>query len=178
MGSPKAHLTWAGETFLDRLIGVFQPVCSDVIVVLGHEPEYIRAAASRPAIFVVNGDHALGQITSLQCGLRALPAGTDAVFFTPLDYPGIRAETVRSLLQAYSGEEPAVVPQTGGKHGHPVLVSARLVPEFLALTPDQSARDVMHRHAERTRYVDVTDSGTVHDVDDPASYAALSKVLS
>jgi CTP:molybdopterin cytidylyltransferase MocA len=178
MGSPKAHLTWAGETFLDRLISIFQPVCSDVIVVLGHEPERVRAAASRPATFVVNPDYSLGQLTSLQCGLRAVPVDVDAVFFTPLDYPAVSAGTVRSLFQAYSGEEPAVVPQTGGKHGHPVLVSARLVHEFLELAIDRSAREVMHRHAVHTRYVDVEDPGTVHDVDDPQSYASLAQVLS
>jgi molybdenum cofactor cytidylyltransferase len=177
MGSPKAHLTWAGETFLDRLIGIFQPVCSDVIVVLGHEPERIRAAASRPAKFVVNPDFALGQLTSLQCGLQAVPADADVVFFTPLDYPAVTEDTVRSLMQACTGAELAVVPQIAGKHGHPVLVSAQLVPEFLALPPDRSARDVMHRHVDRTVYVDVSDAGTVHDVDDPESYQALAQVL-
>jgi CTP:molybdopterin cytidylyltransferase MocA len=178
MGSPKAHLTWAGETFLDRLIGIFEPVCSSVIVVLGHEPDTVRAAASRHAGFVVNPDYALGQLTSLQCGLRAVPPGTDAVFFTPLDYPAVSASTVRALMDAYTGAELAVVPRIDGRHGHPVLVSARLVPEFLALTPDRSARDVMHRHVDSTVYIDVADAGTVHDVDDPASYAALPQVMS
>jgi molybdenum cofactor cytidylyltransferase len=178
MGSPKAHLTWAGETFLDRLIGIFQPVCSEVIVVLGHEPERVRAAASRPAKFVVNPDHALGQLTSLQCGLRALHPELDGVFFTPLDYPAVGADTVRTLMQAYTGAEPAVVPRIRGKHGHPVLVCAGLLPEFLALESDRSARDIMHRYADRTRYVDVSDAGTVHDVDDPASYEALAQVIS
>ena len=117
MGSPKAHLTWQGETFLDRLIGVFQPFCPKIIVVLGHDPERIRSAATRPAEFVINADHAFGQITSLRCGLQALPPDLDAVFFTPLDYPGIRAETVRALLSVWDGRQSAIVPQNGGKHG-------------------------------------------------------------
>lgn len=177
MGSPKALLTWSGETFLDRLIGVFEPVCGKVIVVLGHDPERIRTAATRSADFVFNPDHALGQLTSLQCGLRALPQDAEVVFFTPLDYPGIDGATVRRLLEAYTGNEAAVVPRTGGRHGHPVLIAAQLVPEFLALTPDRSARDVMHSHVDRTRYVDVEDAGTIHDVDDPESYRALTQVL-
>jgi molybdenum cofactor cytidylyltransferase len=178
MGSPKALLTWGGETFLDRLIGVFQPPCLNVIAVLGHEPERIRAAATRPADFVFNPDHALGQLTSLQCGLRALPPDIDAVFFTPVDYPAISAGTVRTLLHSYTGRELAVVPRRDGKRGHPVLVAAELVPEFLALAPDRSARDVMHRHVDRTLYVDVEDAGTVHDVDDPEAYRALQRVMS
>jgi molybdenum cofactor cytidylyltransferase len=177
MGSPKAHLTWEGETFLDRLIGIFQPFCSRVVVVLGHEPERVRAAATRPAEFVINPDYAFGQLTSLQCGLRAVPPSTEAAFFTPLDYPGIRVETVRAVLDHYTGHELAVVPQVGARHGHPVLVSAQLIPEFLSLRSDQTARDVMHRHVDRTVYVNVPDAGIVHDVDDPESYRSLAQVL-
>ena len=59
-----------------------------------------------------------------------------------------------------------------------MLISARLVPEFLALTNDQTARDVMHRHTAETVYVDVPDAGIVHDVDDPESYRKLAQVLS
>jgi molybdenum cofactor cytidylyltransferase len=178
MGSPKALLTWDGETFLDRLIGHFQTACSQVIVVLGHEPERIRSAATLPVEFVFNPDHQLGQLTSLQCGLRSLRADIEAVFFTPVDYPAISAGTVRTLLHSYTGRELAVVPKTNGKHGHPVLVAAQIIPEFLALPPDRSARDIMHRHIDRTVYVDVNDAGTLHDVDDPDSYDALQRVMS
>ena len=74
MGSPKALLPYAGETFVDRLIGVFQSVCDSVIVVLGHEADAIRSGVRRKASFVFNPDHELGQLTSLQCGLRAARA--------------------------------------------------------------------------------------------------------
>ena len=43
MGSPKALLEFDGETFLDRLILTLGGACSPVIVVLGCEPQRIRA---------------------------------------------------------------------------------------------------------------------------------------
>ncbi len=53
MGSPKALLDIAGETFLDRLIALFEARCSPVIVVLGPTPdEFARASRTREAIFV------------------------------------------------------------------------------------------------------------------------------
>ena len=43
MGKPKPLLELGGETFLDRLIGLLAGCCSPVVVVLGHEPEVVRA---------------------------------------------------------------------------------------------------------------------------------------
>lgn len=176
MGTPKALLTFGGETFLDRLIGIFEADCDDVVVVLGHDAERVRSAATRKARFVYNPDHELGQLTSLQCGLRAIPADVEVVFFTPLDYPAIQAKTVRTVLDALSSEDDAAAPQHGGKHGHPVLIRPAMISRFLNLTPEQTARDVMH--ASRIRYIDVDDPGTVQDVDDPEAYRALLQVAS
>ena len=179
MGSPKALLTLGSETFADRLIGVFDGLCSPVVVVLGHDAERIQAGITRNARFVFNPDHALGQLTSLQCGLRSIAAKPDAVLFTPVDYPSFSRDTVASLLNAFEREKPRVaVPRCGGRHGHPVLIASNLIEEFLALRLDASARDVIHRHAGHTLYVDVDDPGINRDVDDPDAYRALLQVAS
>ena len=177
MGSPKALLPIGGETFADRLIGVFQGLCDQIVVVLGHEAERIRAGVKRDATFVFNPDHALGQLTSLQAGLRSIHPETDAVFFTPVDYPAFTRSTVTSLLYAH-GSAPITVPRFQTHHGHPVLVSAVLVPEFLALPLEGSARDIVHRHAGHTLYVDVDDPGITRDVDHPEEYQALLRTAS
>lgn len=176
MGSPKALLTLAGETFLDRLIGVFEPVCSEVVVVLGHDADRVRSAARRSARFVYNPDHQQGQLTSLQCGMRAVSEDIECLFFTPLDYPAIRPVTVQAVSNALTDGDVAVAPQYDGKHGHPVLIRRGLIPRFLTLAPERTARDVMH--SIRIRYVDVDDPGTVQDVDDPEGYRALLEVAS
>jgi molybdenum cofactor cytidylyltransferase len=173
MGTAKALLAYRGETFLDRLIGLFEPLCSQVIVVLGHDADRIRAGLRRDAEFVLNPDPARGQLTSLQCGLLAVSREADAVFFTPVDYPAIQPSTVTLLLEAFSDND-AVVPRHAGRRGHPVLVSTRLLPRFLELSPDRSARDVMHAASERTRYVDVDDPGILRDVDDLKAYEELT----
>jgi CTP:molybdopterin cytidylyltransferase MocA len=55
-----------------------------------------------------------------------------------------------------------------------VACTCELIPEFLALGADAQARDVIHRHRERTRYVDVNDEGILRDIDDPDEYRALA----
>jgi CTP:molybdopterin cytidylyltransferase MocA len=47
MGAPKPLLDCGGETFLDRLIGVFSTSCRPVIAVLGH---HARTFAPAPGV--------------------------------------------------------------------------------------------------------------------------------
>jgi CTP:molybdopterin cytidylyltransferase MocA len=174
MGTPKALLQYQGETFLDRLIGIFEGAGSHVIVVLGGDGKAIRAGAIRPAHFVINAEWDLGQLSSLQCGLSVLPDATDAVFFMPVDCPAIHPATPRELLDCFGSGADFVIPRFQGRRGHPVLFDARLIAEFLGLPPDSSAREVVHRHLTTTRYVDVDDPGVLRDIDEPADYEALT----
>jgi molybdenum cofactor cytidylyltransferase len=179
MGSPKALLRMPGpegETFLDRLIGVFSACCAPVVVVLGHEPQAIRAGLARAAQaeFVINRNYERGQLSSLQCGLRALSPHAGGVLFTPVDYPAITAETAAKVARAVERRVTEIaIPRCGGRHGHPVACAAGLIPEFLALPGDGRASDVIHAHASDTLYIDVDDPGVLEDVDDPEAYQRL-----
>ena len=170
MGSPKALLEYRGETFLDRLVRLFSVYCSPVVAVLGAEAERIRAGlrAAEGARLVVNPEWPVGQITSMQCGLREIGPAHD-VLFTLVDVPAVTAATLEKLLAAPPA--PLRIPRFNGRRGHPVLFAAALVPEFLALGPRESARDVVNRHP--AEYVDTDDEGVIRDIDDPETYRQL-----
>ncbi|MGB9454444.1 MAG: nucleotidyltransferase family protein [Bryobacteraceae bacterium] len=180
MGSPKALLRYRDETFLDTLVGLFEARCAPVIVVLGAAAKEVRAATRRAATFVENERWPSGQTSSMQCGLRAVPAGAAGVLFTLVDHPAVRMETIDALLGAgvSAGHEPPSrallrVPRYRGRNGHPIWFSRGLVPEFLALAESGAARDVVRAHAGETEFVDVDDAGVLADIDDPAAYRAL-----
>ncbi len=166
MGSPKALLTYRGQTFLDRQIELFRP-CDRIVVVLGHSAERIRAGVVRPATFVVNPNPELGQLSSLQCGLHAA-FDVDVVLFTPVDYPAIHPDTVTRLLAV---DAPFAMPRYQGRRGHPVMVGREMVDELLAC--QTNARDVIRAH--EPFYLDVDDAGILEDIDDPAAYARLQE---
>lgn len=176
MGSPKALLQYEGETFLDRLIGIFASTASEVIVVVGRHAKQIRSSVQRKARFVTNAEWELGQLSSLQCALAVVPAKTDAVLFMPVDCPAINRATPPILLSNFAAGTDFVIPRFEGRRGHPVLFDARLSGEFLALPPHAAARDVVHRYVKSTKYVDVDDPGILRDIDEPADYAALAGV--
>lgn len=172
MGHPKALLDYRGETFLDRLIRIFGEVCSPVLVVLGAQPEVVRAGARRggEARFLLNAIYRKGQLSSLQCGMRSVPPEAEGVLFTLVDHPAVEPSTVARLLAA-SG--PLRIPRHAGRRGHPVYVSRALLPEFLALEPADSARLVINRHGTSIEYVDVDDPGVLEDIDEPGDYERL-----
>ncbi len=172
MGFPKALLPYRGETFLDTLIALFAMRCESVIVVLGAGADRIRRETARPATFVVNPDYSRGMTTSLQCGLRAVPAAAEGVLLTLVDHPAVAAATIDALLAA---PRPLVrVPRLGGKRGHPIWFSRHLIPEFLALPENGAARDVVHAHTAETEFLDLDDPGVLADIDDPEAFHQLT----
>jgi molybdenum cofactor cytidylyltransferase len=172
MGFPKALLRYREETFLDTLIGLFAVRCGPVIVVLGAGAEDIRSRAARPAAFAVNPRWALGQTTSMQCGLRAVPPEAEGVLFTLVDHPAVSPATIHALL---AGRRPLVrVPRFGNRRGHPIWFSRELIAEFLALPETGAARDVVSNHAAETEFLDLDDPGILADIDDPEAYRGLT----
>jgi molybdenum cofactor cytidylyltransferase len=182
MGFPKALLRYRDETFLDTLIGLFAARCQPVIVVLGAHIEGIRAGTLRPATFAINADYQRGQTSSMQCGLRAVPAEAESVLFTLVDHPAVAPATLDALLagqvhlpgQPVRAPRPLVrVPRHGGLRGHPIWFSRELIAEFLGLPENGAARDIVRSHAAQTEFLDVDDAGILADIDDAAAYGRL-----
>jgi molybdenum cofactor cytidylyltransferase len=164
MGQPKALLTIHGHTFVENLIGILNMYCDHVVVVLGHNPEPIRRAIGDSATVVINHNYSLGQFSSMQAGLKALPSNLDGLIFTLVDHPAPDPETVRNLI---SQEAPISIPVYYGRKGHPVYFRRDVLTEFLGLSADSQANVVSRRHAMETRLVKVDDPGILDDIDDP-----------
>lgn len=166
MGRSKALLEYRGETFLSRLVRIFRVYCEDVLVVAS------EALEQREARIVINPQPERGMLSSLQCGLAALPATAPAAVFIPVDIPAIAESTVKEVIAGWSGELLRI-PRYQGRRGHPVLISRDLLREFLAEPPSGQARHIVHRHEREIVYVDVDDPGILSDVDTPADYEQL-----
>jgi molybdenum cofactor cytidylyltransferase len=178
MGTPKALLDYQGETFLGRLIRMLGVVCDPVIVVLGYHAGEIRAGATRGlARFVVNPDPSRGQLSSLKTGLAEVPSTAEGFLFVPVDCPAAEPETIQRIVDAFhSADKPLlVIPSHEGRRGHPVCARRELMAEFLALPAEGQAKEVVHRHADRTHYLDTHDAGVLSDIDDPEAYRILQE---
>jgi molybdenum cofactor cytidylyltransferase len=164
MGQPKALLTLHGHTFVENLIAILGKQCDPVVVVLGHNPEPIRRAIGESATIVINHNYNLGQFSSMQAGLKAIPSHIDGLIFTLVDHPDPAPSTVSKLI---SNEAPISIPVYYGRKGHPVYFRRDVLTEFLGLSADSQASVVSRRHAMETRLVPVDDPGILDDIDDP-----------
>lgn len=176
MGTPKALLPIGAKTFIDRLVGIFHPVVDPVIVVLGHDADLVRHGMRSHSLvtLAINPEPERGMLSSFQCGLRELPSETEAVIFTPVDYPNCRSATVARLaneLRAHSCD--VVIPICQGVKGHPVCISRRVVGLLLGMPDTGDARDIIRQHRSTTVFVEVDDPGITTDIDTPEEYRAL-----
>ena len=128
----------------------------------------LRAADS--ATIVVNPDYPLGQLSSMQCGLRAVPEKARGVLFTLVDHPAVRDSTI---VELFAPAAAVVMPRYQGRRGHPIYFSSALVPQFLALDSRSSAKAVLERYSSEIQYVDVDDPAILDDVDDREAYGRL-----
>jgi len=164
MGQPKALLSVHHHTFVENLIAILKQQCNPVVIVLGHNPEPIRRVIGDSAIIVVNHGYNLGQFSSMQVGLKAIPHDVDGLIFTLVDHPDPAPSTITSLI---SSEAPISIPVYHGRKGHPVYFRRDVLDEFLALSADSQASVVSRRHAMESRLVKVDDAGILDDIDNP-----------
>lgn len=178
MGRPKPLLPYRGATFLDTQIALHCACSAQVFVVLGHRAAEIAAGAklTENAVLLLNPEPDRGQLSSLQCGLRGLPAHIEAVMIQPVDSPGVAPSTLVAMCQAWeeaSTTPDFVIPVHDGRRGHPVLMRRAVGEELLALGEGATARDVVHAHRAGTLFVDTDDAAIHRDIDTPEDYDRL-----
>lgn len=178
MGQDKALLPWQGETFLSSAIRALQPLTDLVIVVAGENEENLAPIANGQAAFLIrNPSPEQGQFSSLQIGLNeVLNRGRDAAIVTLVDRPAPSAQTIEQLKDEFLKSEDriwGVVPEFGGKHGHPIVIGREMIEAFLRAPVGSNARDVEHARQEHVRYVTVSDPYVSINVDTPEDLEKL-----
>ena len=92
------------------------------------------------------------------------------------DRPPVNAATLDRLCAAFAAAASgiwAIVPEYGGKHGHPVLWDREMIAAFLKAPASSSAREIEHQYQQHIEYVAVDDPAVILNVDTPQDYSAL-----
>lgn len=187
MGRTKQLLVYHGRPLLRHVIDTLCLSRVDkIVVVLGHRQDEVAAVlAGLPLQIVINPDYALGQSSSVKAGLKALQGpGVDCcspdagkerqgVLFVLGDQPLLKPETVNLLIENFMAHGGIVAPFYHGARGNPVLFDLSYWPEFDALQGDAGAREIITRHPEALRKIEVNDPGILLDVDTPEDLESL-----
>jgi molybdenum cofactor cytidylyltransferase len=174
MGSPKALLPYRGTTFLEHLLSVTEhPRIGWRRVVLGADAQAIAGGVDLPADeVVVNDNWEEGQLSSIQAGVRSLPARTDGMLLCLIDHPFINCELVCELIERfYETGKSIVLPVYKKRRGHPVIFAARLYEELLSAPLETGARAVVWAHREEVLEMETSEDGCVLNLNDPDAFA-------
>lgn len=174
MGTPKALLPYRDRTFLEHLLSVTDhPRIGWRRVVLGADAQAIAESVELPADeVVINANWEAGQLSSIQCALRSLPAGTEGILLCLIDHPLISGELVGELVERfYSSRKDIVLPLYKGRRGHPVIFAARLYEELLSAPLETGARAVVWAHSEEVCEMETSEEGCILNLNDPDTLA-------
>lgn len=173
MGRPKLSLpSRDGQSFLEHCVGVFLAFgCSRVALVVNTRGFPLASALSsgHPArvIPALNAYPGRGRFFSVQTGLKALqPPG--AVFLHNVDSPFVD-RYILQMLAAHSETADYVRPVFAGRHGHPVLLSGKVVMDVLAEKGEvENVRDYLSRYSQH--FVEAPDDRVLININTPADY--------
>ena len=173
MGRSKPLLGVDDSTFITRVVkSLLEGGCREVVAVIGADDADAGAAASQAgARVVINAASESEQIDSLRLALRNLLPGAEGIVLLPVDHPLVSADTVATLIDAYTRARPAIArASTGGTAGHPTLFAETLFDELLHGDLEEGARTLIAAHDADVLDVPVDDRGVIADIDTPEDY--------
>ncbi len=183
MGESKQLLPWAGRTFIEQIVSTLtRALLSEIVVVLGHRADEVRAALERGGLLAATGVPAVktaynenyreGMLSSLQCGIAALRPDARAVFIVLVDQPQMKAATlVRLRHEMEQTGKGLVVPSYQMHRGHPLLIDLqRYRAEVMAIDGPPGLQQVLRAHPDDILHVVFDDPDVLADLDTPDDY--------
>jgi CTP:molybdopterin cytidylyltransferase MocA len=175
MGSFKPLLELGGVPVIRRVIDAMRAAgVSRIAVVTGHNRDALSPYL-RDVTELYNGSYAEGMFSSVQTGIRYFSElGADGVLLTPADYPLLQVSSTQLEL---SVGDSIVIPCYTGEEGHPVSLPAWIFPHILTYDGESGLRRLLAKYEGRIVRVPVETPGAVLDMDTPADYERIRKML-
>lgn len=176
MGTQKLLLPLGSRPVIARVVDqVCQSTINGVLIVAGADaPRLAEALGERRVHWITNPDPDGDMLSSIRCGLRALPSEWAGVMVVLGDQPGISTATINALLSAFRSTDRGIaVPICQGRHGHPLVFDRRYSAEILVNFDDVGLRGLPQAHAMDVLEVAVSEDAVLEDMDDPADYERM-----
>lgn len=173
MGSQKLLLPFTGSTIIETVIdNVLASSIEHVMVVLGpKQEEILKVIGDRPVQYCHNPEHEKGMLSSIICGIRALPGDAVSALIFLGDQPGIPPAVTNTVINAYNEELfGIVIPVYNHRRGHPLLVDMKYRNEIEKLDLEEGLRALRHHFPQDVLEVEVDEPGILVDIDTREDY--------
>ena len=176
MGSFKPLLPLGDNTVIGHLLSTFREAGAvQTVVVTGFRADELEAHIRADDVFCVRNErYAETQMfDSASLGFREIYGKCRRFFFTPVDIPLFTVQTLNRLLLS---DAPVVYPTFNGKKGHPVLISADIIPDLLKRGETGGLRGALSSFDAEAEKIEVNDVGILRDADTPAEFEILKEI--
>ena len=148
-----------GKPILQKTIESFINLANSITIVTGfYNVDYLKDFIETHNIKVVhNALHEKGMFSSVLKGVDCIE---NDFLLTPGDYPNIKTETIKKLLEATGDIR---VPTYNTRKGHPIFISKTLLDELKHESIDSNLKVFRDRH--KVSYIEVRDIGILQDID-------------
>lgn len=176
MGRFKPLLPLGEKSVVERVVALYRAAgIEDICVVVGHRGEEVEEVLRGCGVRTVpNRRFEEGMFSSVQAGVRALPAGCRGFFVHPVDIPLVRSSTVVALAEAFAENGRHIChPCFNGRRGHPPLVPAELATEILDWPGEGGLQGCWQAWDMPMWDVALADQGILWDLDTEADYRRM-----
>ena len=179
MGRPKQLLPLNGQPLLLHCVDeALSTSVSDVVVVLGSDPETYRdLLETYPVRVVVNDGWQNGIGSSIKAGLLAMQdtdRNLDAVLFLVGDQPAIRFEYLCRMINMYYNSPVRLIASGyADTFGVPALFGAEFFDDILSLGDKDGAKRVLKKYEHLLAILECPEGAV--DIDTPQDYANFKR---
>jgi molybdenum cofactor cytidylyltransferase len=177
MGAFKPLLPFGRRSVVEACVeNLFEAGAREVVVVVGHRGEEVRAALAGEwrARFAVNDEEGGEMGVSIARGVEAVSDEAEAVLVALVDQPAVPPHIIRSLMDAHARTGARlIVPVWRGRGGHPVLIDLALREELLSLAPERGLRALFDARRDETLRLPADSPFVTRDMDTWDDYVAL-----
>jgi len=171
MGRPKMLLPFGEKTIIGHVVDQIIPAVDQTIVVTPIHTNIAEALGNRPVTSIPNPDPDGDMLSSVRCGLRALPEPCRGILLAIGDQPAITTQLISEMIRAFdSSRGTIIVPTYQGRRGHPILFSVNYCDEILSQFDDTGLRGLLQLHPDQIQELDWPTDSILFDMDTPQDY--------
>ena len=151
------------ETVVDELLASH---VDEVIVVVGHEEENIRAFLNNRALtFTFNDNFASGMTSSIQSGIKATSENSKGYLICLSDMPFLTAIDYNTMIHGISGNKEILLPYCQDQKGNPVFFSGHFKNDLLNHQEPEGCRGVVADNRSYVKKIIFDNNHILKDVD-------------
>lgn len=173
IGFPKPLLKVGKYSFIETIIlKLINASINNIIVILGDNYSFVQPIINKYQVKIIKNEKVEeGQISSIKIALENISKYSHGFISFPVDFPFVKVETLKALIDAFLITEKSIVlPKCNKRRGHPVIFKKIMFPYFFYCPLEEGARWILKNFNSEIYEVNVEDVGVLYNINSLVDY--------